>query len=105
MQLLPPGLCNQPWGTISRTLHDLKSILTDTEMNSEEVSQATQIVFAICQSIEYELLGQFDVALNRLMYNMNDKSLAKNARELAHWLHLYSGGRSIQQKYKTIFII
>jgi hypothetical protein len=89
---------NSKWGTISRALHDLKSILADTEMNAEEVSQANQIVFAICQSIEYELLGQFDVALNRLMYNMNDKTLVKNARELAHWLHLYSGGRSIQQK-------
>ena len=98
LQLLPLGLCDQQWGTISRALHDLKSILTDTEMNTEEVSQANQIVFAICQSIEYELLGQFDVALNRLMYNMNDKTLVKNARELAHWLHLYSGGRSIQQK-------
>lgn len=98
LQLLPLGLCDQQWGTISRALHDLKSILTDTEVNTEEVSQAMQIVFAICQSIEYELLGQFDVALNRLMYNMNDKTLVKNARELAHWLHLYSGGRSIQQK-------
>ena len=91
-------MTNSKWGTISRALHDLKSILADTEMNAEEVSQANQIVFAICQSIEYELLGQFDVALNRLMYNMNDKTLVKNARELAHWLHLYSGGRSIQQK-------
>lgn len=93
---MPPDLVSQNWGTISRALHDLKEILY--EINSEEVSKAMQAVLAISQSIENELLGQFDLALNRLMYNVNDKSLIKTARELANWLHLYNGGRSIQQK-------
>lgn len=86
------------WGIISRELHDLKEILVD--INSEDVAQAMQIVFAISKSIETELLGQFDIALNRLIGNVNNKAYIKSARDLAHWLHLYSGGRSLQQKYR-----
>ena len=97
MQLLPPELRHQDWGFISRILHDLKEILA--ELNTDDVSQAMHAVFSISQSVENELLGQFDLSLNRLMGNVADKSIIKICNDLAQWLHLFNGGRSIQQKY------
>ena len=95
--LLPEGMRNKDWGVISYIVHDLKQILN--EINAEEVSAAQKIVLAISESVEAELLGEFDISLNQLMELGDDKNVVKHARQVAEWLSLFNNGQSLIKRY------
>jgi hypothetical protein len=94
---LPLGMKNESWGTISKILHDLRKILF--EINSEDVMQAQKRIIDIADVVEAELLGEFDIAINRLMEKPNHVELIKSTRQIAEWLHLFNHGQSLQKRY------
>ncbi len=96
-ETLPAGMKNENWGAISKILHDLRKILF--EINSEEVMVAQKNILNIADVVEAELLGEFDIAINRLMEKPDNQELIKSTRLVAEWLHLFNSGQSLQKRY------
>eukprot|EP01031_Cornospumella_fuschlensis_P033224 gene33224-40198_t len=102
-KILPATLQSQDWFTLSRTLHELKSILND--INAEQVQHAQKVVLDVADVVEIELLGQFDSCLDEIISRGAEASdadgngLIARARSLSDCLHLFNNGAALQKRY------
>lgn len=94
---LPEGIKDCSWGRISKVLNDLRRVVT--EISSTDVDMAAKIIYSVSSVVEFELLSQFDVAINDVMEDQDNPNLLDVARELAGWLHLFNNGDSLQKTY------
>lgn len=94
---LPLCLSTKSWGDISQILFDLRKILVD--INAENVLTAQINVLRVSEAVEGQLLMQFDHTVQAVTADRTNKDLIKKSRDLAHWLHLFNEGQSMQKRY------
>jgi hypothetical protein len=94
---LPLCLSTKSWGDISQVLFDLRKILVD--INAENVLIAQTNVLRVSEAVEGQLLMQFDHTVQAVTADRTNKDLIKKSRDLAHWLHLFNEGQSMQKRY------
>jgi hypothetical protein len=94
---LPLCLSTKSWGDISQVLFDLRKILVD--INADNVLIAQTNVLRVSEAVEGQLLMQFDHTVQAVTADRTNKDLIKKSRDLAHWLHLFNEGQSMQKRY------